>query len=114
MLVQSSSTTVFTVVTLVGTDAISVKSGIYLIMRANICTSVAMGQMGSNDELERAFIGATIYDLFNLLIAVVLFSLSWWAGGGQGRGRVWPPPRMRPRDGCKDTVSVDKASGTLL
>jgi len=84
-LVQSSSTTTSIIVTLVGADAVSVKSGIYLIMGANIGTSVtntiiAMGQMGSGDQLERAFAGATVHDLFNLLSVAVLFPLELISG----------------------------------
>lgn len=112
-LVQSSSTTTSIVVTLVGAEAVSVKSGIYLIvsnfflicscsifasfwahkyvllltkqMGANIGTSVtntiiAMGQMGSGDQLERAFAGATVHDLFNLLSVAVLFPLELISG----------------------------------
>ncbi len=84
-LVQSSSTTTSIVVTLVGADAVSVKSGIYLIMGANIGTSVtntivAMGQMGSGDQLERAFAGATVHDLFNLLSVAVLFPIELITG----------------------------------
>ena len=84
-LVQSSSTTTSIIVTLVGADAISVKSGIYLIMGANIGTSVtntivAMGQTGSGDQLERAFAGATVHDLFNLLSVAVLFPLELVSG----------------------------------
>ena len=84
-LVQSSSTTTSIVVTLVGADAVTVKNGIYLIMGANIGTSVtntivAMGQMGSGDQLERAFAGATVHDLFNLLSVAVLFPLELISG----------------------------------
>jgi len=84
-LVQSSSTTTSIVVTLVGADAVSVRSGIYLIMGANIGTSVtntivAMGQMGSDDQLERAFGGATVHDLFNLLSVAVLFPVELITG----------------------------------
>jgi sodium-dependent phosphate cotransporter len=84
-LVQSSSTTTSIVVTLVGAEAVSVKSGIYLIMGANIGTSVtntivAMGQMGSDDQLERAFSGATVHDLFNLLAVAVLFPVELVTG----------------------------------
>jgi sodium-dependent phosphate cotransporter len=84
-LVQSSSTTTSIVVTLVGAEAVSVRSGIYLIMGANIGTSVtntiiAMGQMGSGDQLERAFAGATVHDLFNLLSVAVLFPLELISG----------------------------------
>lgn len=84
-LIQSSSTTTSIIVTLVGADAVSVNSGIYLIMGANIGTSVtntiiAMGQMGSGDQLERAFAGATVHDLFNLLSVAVLFPLELISG----------------------------------
>jgi sodium-dependent phosphate cotransporter len=84
-LVQSSSTTTSIVVTLVGAEAVTVKSGIYLIMGANIGTSVtntivAMGQMTSGDQLERAFAGATVHDLFNLLSVAVLFPLELISG----------------------------------
>ena len=84
-LVQSSSTTTSIVVTLVGAGSINVKNGIYLIMGANIGTSVtntiiAMGQMGSGDQLERAFAGATVHDLFNLLSVGVLFPLELISG----------------------------------
>merc|ERR1712060_466597 len=59
--------------------------GIYLIMGANIGTSVtntiiAMGQMGDGDQLERAFAGATVHDLFNLLSVAVLFPLELITG----------------------------------
>ncbi|CAB9509848.1 Sodium-dependent phosphate transport protein 2B [Seminavis robusta] len=78
VLLQSSSTTTSIVVSLVGDDnAISVEQGIYMIMGANIGTSVtntivAMGQMGDGDELERAFAGATVHDLFNFATVAIL------------------------------------------
>lgn len=77
---QSSSTTTSIVVTLVGAGAISVNQGIYMVMGANIGTSVtntivAMGQMGDGDKLERAFAGATVHDMFNILTVLILFPL---------------------------------------
>jgi solute carrier family 34 (sodium-dependent phosphate cotransporter) len=79
VLLQSSSTTTSIVVSLVGT-AISANQGIYMIMGANIGTSVtntivAMGQMGDGEQLERAFAGATVHDLFNLLTVGILLPL---------------------------------------
>jgi len=76
VLLQSSSTTTSIVVSLIG-SAVSVSQGIYMIMGANIGTSVtntivAMGQMGDGDQLERAFAGATVHDLFNFLTVAVL------------------------------------------
>lgn len=54
-------------------------------MGANIGTSVtntivAMGQMGDGDELERAFGGATVHDMFNFLSVAVLFPLELITG----------------------------------
>jgi sodium-dependent phosphate cotransporter len=76
VLLQSSSTTTSIIVSLVG-SAISVQQGIYMIMGANIGTSVtntivAMGQMGDGDQLERAFSGATVHDMFNFLTVGLL------------------------------------------
>mmetsp|Transcript_19156 Transcript_19156/g.34744 ORF Transcript_19156/g.34744 Transcript_19156/m.34744 type:complete len:434 (-) Transcript_19156:110-1411(-) len=49
-------------------------------MGANIGTSVtntivAMGHMGDGDELERAFAGATVHDMFNFLTVAIFFPL---------------------------------------
>lgn len=84
-LVQSSSTTTSIVVSLVGADAFGVRTGIYMIMGANIGTSVtntivAMGQMGDGDDLERAFTGATVHDIFNLFSVAILFPLELITG----------------------------------
>lgn len=38
-------------------------------------TIVAMGQMGDGDQLERAFAGATVHDMFNFMTVGVLFPL---------------------------------------
>ena len=64
------------VVSLVGT-AIDVQTGIYMVMGANIGTSVtntivAMGQMGDGDQLLRAFGGATVHDMFNFMTVSIL------------------------------------------
>jgi sodium-dependent phosphate cotransporter len=77
VLLQSSSTTTSLIVSLVGADTISVKQGIYMVMGANIGTSVtstivAMGHLGDGDQLERAFAGATVHDMFNFCSVAVL------------------------------------------
>lgn len=84
-LVQSSSTTTSIIVSLVGSDAVSINTGIYMIMGANIGTSVtntivSMGQMADGIQLERAFAGATVHDLFNFLTVAVLFPLELITG----------------------------------
>ncbi|KAG7341840.1 Na+/phosphate symporter [Nitzschia inconspicua] len=80
VLLQSSSSTTSIVVTMVGAGAISVQAGIYMIMGSNIGTSVtstivAMGQLGDGDQLERAFAGATVHDMFNFLTVAVFFPI---------------------------------------
>jgi len=80
VLIQSSSSTTSIVVSLVGAGTVSVQAGIYMVMGANIGTSVtntivAMGHLGDGDELERAFAGATVHDMFNFLTVGVLFPL---------------------------------------
>jgi sodium-dependent phosphate cotransporter len=80
VLLQSSSTTTSIIVSLVGAESVSVKQGIYMIMGANIGTSVtntivAMGHMGDGDQLERAFAGATVHDMFNFLSVAILLPL---------------------------------------
>jgi len=81
VLLQSSSTTTSVVVSLVGADTVSVKQGIFLIMGANIGTSitstiVVMGHMGDDgDQLERFFAGATVHDMFNFLSVACLLPI---------------------------------------
>ncbi|KAG7347074.1 sodium-dependent phosphate pump NptA [Nitzschia inconspicua] len=80
VLLQSSSTTTSIIVSLVGAESVSVKQGIYMVMGSNIGTSVtntlvALGQMGDGDQLERAFAGATVHDMFNFMTVAVLFPL---------------------------------------
>ena len=76
VLLQSSSTSTSIIVSLIG-EAITVQQGIYMVMGANIGTSVtstlvAMGQMGDVDQLERAFTGATVHDMFNFMSVAIL------------------------------------------
>eukprot|EP00980_Cylindrotheca_fusiformis_P024276 scaffold11698_cov138-Cylindrotheca_fusiformis.AAC.9 len=80
VLLQSSSTTTSIVVSLVGAGTVSVNQGIFMIMGANIGTSVtntivAMGHLGDGDQLERAFAGATVHDMFNFLSVACLLPI---------------------------------------
>ena len=110
VLVQSSSSTTSIIVSLVGAGSVTVKSGIFMVMGANIGTSVtntivAMGHLGDGDELERAFAGATVHDMFNFLsvgilfpvelITTFLFALSSASvpdGDRDGQGDKWEGP----------------------
>lgn len=84
VLLQSSSTTTSIIIGLVG-GGLAVRQAIYMIMGANIGTSVtntivAMGQMGDGDQLERAFGGATVHDMFNFLTVIILLPLEAISG----------------------------------
>jgi len=91
VLVQSSSTSTSIVVGLVGANQITVRSGIPIIMGANIGTSVtntivSMGHVGHRLELQRAFAGATVHDMFNYLTVVTLLPLEIIVAAIQGEG----------------------------
>ncbi len=82
VLVQSSSTTTSIMVSLVGADELSVKTAVFMVMGANIGTSVtntivAMGHFANKDDLRRGFAGATVHDVFNLLNVAVFLPINW-------------------------------------
>lgn len=93
VLVQSSSTSTSIVVALVGEGGLSVKNGIPVIMGANIGTSVtntivSLGQVGDRIMLERAFAGATVHDMFNMLTVLTLLPLEALIAAIQGEGGI--------------------------
>ena len=74
---QSSSTTTSIIVTMVGSNIITPKNAIPLIMGANIGTSitntlVSYGNINNREEFKLAFAGATIHDIFNLFTVFIL------------------------------------------
>eukprot|EP00339_Tiarina_fusa_P009233 CAMPEP_0117066914 /NCGR_PEP_ID=MMETSP0472-20121206/46819_1 /TAXON_ID=693140 ORGANISM="Tiarina fusus, Strain LIS" /NCGR_SAMPLE_ID=MMETSP0472 /ASSEMBLY_ACC=CAM_ASM_000603 /LENGTH=840 /DNA_ID=CAMNT_0004788209 /DNA_START=210 /DNA_END=2732 /DNA_ORIENTATION=- len=82
VLLQSSSTTTSIVVALVGADdsLFTVDQGIYMIMGANIGTTVtntivALLQFPNQTQLADAFAGATVHDMFNFLTCAILLPL---------------------------------------
>lgn len=83
--VQSSSTTTSIAVGMVAGGALTLEGAIPIIMGANIGTSVtntlvSMGHVTRREEFRRAFAGATIHDIFNLLTVAVLFPLELTTG----------------------------------
>merc|ERR1719210_1219981 len=91
VLVQSSSTSTSIVVAMVGEATISVSMAIPIIMGANIGTTVtntivSMGQAANSLDLQRAFAGATVHDMFNLLALGTLLPLEVVWGWLQGEG----------------------------
>ena len=82
VLVQSSSTTTSIMVSLVGADELSVKTAVFMVMGANIGTSVtntivAMGHFANKDDLRRGFAGATVHDVFNMLNVLIFLPINW-------------------------------------
>jgi len=80
VLVQSSSTSTSIVITMVAAGIIQVKQAIPIIMGANIGTSVtntivALSQSMDTNQFKKAFAGATIHDIFNLLSVLVLLPI---------------------------------------
>ncbi|XP_059142210.1 sodium-dependent phosphate transport protein 2B-like [Physella acuta] len=80
VLVQSSSTSTSIVVTMVGSSIIPVDKAVYIVMGANIGTSVtntivSLAQANKRNEFRRAFSGATVHDMFNWLTVIVLLPL---------------------------------------
>ena len=79
-IVQSSSMTTSLTVGLVGSGILNISSGIFIIMGANIGTTitntlVALGQITWRQEFRRAFSAAIVHDLFNIMTVLVLFPL---------------------------------------
>mmetsp|Transcript_68766 Transcript_68766/g.143612 ORF Transcript_68766/g.143612 Transcript_68766/m.143612 type:complete len:595 (+) Transcript_68766:81-1865(+) len=80
VMVQSSSTSTSIVVALVSAGQLQVRPAVPIIMGANIGTTVtntivSMGHAGDRLELERAFAGATVHDMFNLMSVGLLFPI---------------------------------------
>lgn len=80
VLVQSSSVSTATIVGLVGAGTLTLPLAVPMIMGANIGTTVtstlaALGSLRNRENFRRAFAGATMHDMFNVLAVVVLLPL---------------------------------------
>jgi sodium-dependent phosphate cotransporter len=80
VLMQSSGTTTGVIVSLVEAKVLDIEHGIYLVMGANIGTSVtstivSLAHMRNTGQLERAFTAATVHDMFNFMTVAILFPL---------------------------------------
>ncbi|MBL6720158.1 MAG: Na/Pi symporter [Planctomycetes bacterium] len=83
VLVQSSSTSTSTIVSLVGQTggtALPLKTAIPMIMGANIGTTitntiVSMGHIRQGGAFRRAFAAATVHDFFNLILVAVMLPI---------------------------------------
>ena len=85
VLVQSSSVTTSTVVAMVGSGALPLVYAVPIVMGANVGTSitntlVSLGHLTEKTAFRRAFAGATVHDMFNLLTVLVLFPIELATG----------------------------------
>lgn len=82
-LIQSSSTITSMTVAIVASGAISFSSGVYIIMGANIGTTltsdiVSLGYITNRSEFRKAVAAATVHDFFNILTTIIIFPLEYY------------------------------------
>ena len=82
-LVQSSSTTTSIIVGLVAGGMLPIPSAIFMVMGANIGTTVtnlivSIGHIMHRVEFKRAFAGSTVHDFFNLFAVMVLLPIEYF------------------------------------
>jgi sodium-dependent phosphate cotransporter len=80
VLVQSSSTSTSITIAMVSAELLTTTQAIYIIMGANIGTSVtstivSLGQANDRNQFRRAFAAATIHDCFNFMTVIVLLPI---------------------------------------
>jgi len=82
-IVQSSSTTTSIVIGMVAAETIEVRSAIFMIMGANIGTTVtaklvSLGHITRKAEFRRAFAASSVHDTFNLITVSLLYPLEYF------------------------------------
>ncbi|MCG5524186.1 Na/Pi cotransporter family protein [Ectothiorhodospira haloalkaliphila] len=92
MIVQSSSFTSALIVTLVATGEMSLGTGVFAIMGANIGTAVtgvivALANIRIRRNFRRSFTAALLHDFFNILTVMVIFPVEWITGWFHETGR---------------------------
>lgn len=85
VLVQSSSVTTATIVGLVSAGVVEVDTAVYMVMGANIGTSVtntlvSLTHVRRTESFQRAFAAATMHDFFNLIAVAILLPLQLATG----------------------------------
>ena len=85
VLVQSSSVTTSLIVGMVGSGALSLACAVPMVMGANVgtsitCALVSLGHVRQDAQFRRAFAGATVHDIFNLLTVAILLPLELTTG----------------------------------
>eukprot|EP00092_Neocalanus_flemingeri_P013685 GFUD01014758.1.p1 GENE.GFUD01014758.1~~GFUD01014758.1.p1 ORF type:complete len:721 (+),score=136.64 GFUD01014758.1:54-2216(+) len=85
-LLQSSSATTSIVVSMVAENGISVQAAFPVIMGANVGTTVtstivSMALFSERKSLRRAFMAATMHDMFNIFTSIIVLPVDWLTGG---------------------------------
>ncbi len=93
VMVQSSSVTTSTIVAMVGSGQLPLAYAVPMVMGANIgtsitCALVSLGHIAHGAAFRRAFAGATVHDMFNLLTVILLLPLEM-ATGFLRHGAEW-------------------------
>jgi sodium-dependent phosphate cotransporter len=84
-LIHSSSTITSMLVGIVASGTVSLESAVYMVMGANIGTTVtstmvSFGYANRKKEFRKAIAAATVHDFFNILTAFILFPLEYYFG----------------------------------
>ncbi|MDP8256164.1 MAG: Na/Pi symporter [Candidatus Alcyoniella australis] len=79
-IIQSSSSTTSIIVGMVACGSLTLEGAIPMVMGANIGTSVtavlvSLGHITRKAEFRRAFIGATMHDMFNIMAVIIVLPL---------------------------------------
>jgi solute carrier family 34 (sodium-dependent phosphate cotransporter) len=82
-LIHSSSTITSMIVAIVASGTITLESAVFMVMGANIGTTVtstmvSLGHFGRKKEFRKAIAAATVHDFFNILTACILFPLEYY------------------------------------
>jgi solute carrier family 34 (sodium-dependent phosphate cotransporter) len=84
-LIHSSSTITSMIVAIVASGTITLESAVFMVMGANIGTTVtstmvSLGHFGRKKEFRKAIAAATVHDFFNILTTCILFPLEYYFG----------------------------------
>lgn len=119
--IQSSSTTTTLIVALVAAGELSLGNGIYMIMGANIGTSVtstivSLGHITDRKEYKLAVAGASVHDFFNIMTVMFVFTLELTTGF-LSSSAVWLANTIGPQEGQKMGSAIffvkDTAKGII-
>ena len=102
VLVQSSSVSSSTIVTMVGAGTLPVSLAVPMVMGANIGTTVtntlaSLASMRRAAEFQRAFAAATVHDFFNIFAVLLLLPLELSTGALSGAAE-WVSEYFRGAD----------------